>query len=146
MTPWKSSKYLHPMKDYDSYEFYSPVNPQAVQQQYSRDFQKTKFIEFDVFPGYVLFVPPYWWYSINFSDGSKDVICSITYSTIMNIVSNSPDLFLHWLQQQNINQKVSKTKEETKKEEVEEEETKEEEKEDQGEKTKEEEPKNEVIL
>jgi len=143
MTPWKSSKYLHPIKDYDSYEFYSPVNPQAVQQQYSRDFQKTKFIEFDVFPGYVLFVPPYWWYSINFSDSSKDVICSITYSTIMNIVSNSPDLFLHWLQQQNINQKVSKTKEETKKEDIEEEETKEEEKE---EKTKEEEPKNEVIL
>jgi hypothetical protein len=144
MTPWKSGKYLHPIKDYDSYEFYSPVNPQAVQQQYSRDFQKTKFIEFDVFPGYVLFVPPYWWYSINFSDSSKDVLCSITYSTVMNMVSNSPDLFLHWLQQQNINQKVSKTKEETKKEEVEEEETKEEET--KEEETKEEEPRKEVIL
>jgi hypothetical protein len=27
----------------------------------------------------------------------------------MNAVSNVPDLFLHWLQQQNIQQKVSKT-------------------------------------
>jgi hypothetical protein len=27
----------------------------------------------------------------------------------MNAVSNSPDLFINWLQQQNITQKVSKT-------------------------------------
>jgi len=108
MTPWKNSKYMNPIKDYDSYEFYSPINPLECQSQYSRDFQKTKFLEFDVFPGYVLFIPPYWWYSIHFSDSNKDLVCSITYSTLMNIVSNTPDLFLHWLQQQNIHQKVSK--------------------------------------
>jgi hypothetical protein len=109
MTPWKNSKYMHPIKDYDSYEFYSPINPIECQSHYLRDFQKTKFLEFDVFPGYVLFIPPYWWYSVQFSDSNKDLICSITYSTLMNTISNAPDLFLHWLQQQNIQQKVSKT-------------------------------------
>lgn len=109
MTPWKSSKYMHPIKDYDNYEFYSPVNPSECQSQYSREFQKTKFLEFDVFPGYVLFIPPYWWYSIQFSDSKKDLVFTITYSTVMNAISNVPDLFLHWLQQQNIEKKVSKT-------------------------------------
>jgi hypothetical protein len=109
MTPWKSTKYMHAIKDYDNYEFYSPLNPNEIQSQYSRDFQKIKFLEFDVFQGYTLFIPPYWWYSIHFSDSNKDVICSMTYTTIMNAISNIPDLFINWLQQQNITQKVSKT-------------------------------------
>jgi hypothetical protein len=109
MTPWKSTKYMHAIKDYDNYEFYSPLNPNEIQPQYSRDLQKIKFLEFDVFQGYTLFIPPYWWYSIHFSDSTKDVACSITYTTIMNAISNIPDLFINWLQQQNITQKVSKT-------------------------------------
>jgi len=109
MTPWKSTKYMHAIKDYDNYEFYSPLNPNEIQPQYSRDLQKMKFLEFDVFQGYTLFIPPYWWYSIHFSDSNKDVVCSITYTTIMNAISNTPDLFINWLQQQNITQKVSKT-------------------------------------
>lgn len=108
MTPWKSTKYLNPIKDYDSYEFYSPVNPNECQPEYLRDFQKTKFLEFDVFPGYILFIPPYWWYSIQFSESPQDIVCSLTYTTVMNTISNAPDLFIHWLQQQNIHQKVSK--------------------------------------
>jgi hypothetical protein len=109
MTPWKSTKYMHAIKDYDNYEFYSPLNPNEIQHQYSRDLQKIKFLEFDVFQGYTLFIPPYWWYSIQFSDSNKDVVCTVTYTTLMNAISNTPDLFINWLQQQNITQKVSKT-------------------------------------
>jgi hypothetical protein len=109
MTPWKSTKYMHEIKDFDNYDFYSPIHPTDIQSQYAKDYQKTKFLEFDVYRGHTLFIPPYWWYSIQFSDVTRDVVCSITYSTVMNVISNAPNLFIYWLQQQNINQKVSKT-------------------------------------
>ena len=113
MTPWKSSKYLHPIKDYETYEFYSPVHPAIPQNQYIKDFERTKFLEFDVVQGYALFIPPYWWYSIQFLEGPSNIVSSIAYTTIMNVVSNIPDLSLYWLQQQNIRRKVpNKIKEE----------------------------------
>jgi len=67
MAPWKSSKYLHPVKDYENYEFRSPIHPTHPTEQYSHDFE-TKFLEFEVKEGYVLYVPPYWWYCIVYLD------------------------------------------------------------------------------
>ena len=108
MTPWKSSKYLTPVKDYENYEFRSPVHPTKPLAQYINDFEKTKFLEFDVKEGYVLYIPPYWWYSIQYIDPAT-FACSISYSTVMNCVSNLPDLGLYWLQQQNITKKITTT-------------------------------------
>lgn len=108
MTPWKSSKYLHQIKDYENYEFRSPVHPNTPLAQYVNDFEKTKFLEFDVAEGYVLYVPPYWWYSIQYTDDPATFICSVSYNTIMNCISNLPDLGLYWLQQQNITKKITK--------------------------------------
>jgi hypothetical protein len=107
MTPWKSTKYMHAIKDYDNYEFYSPLNPNEIQSQYSRDFQKIKFLEFDVFQGYTLFIPPYWWYSIQFTSNTS--IYAITYNSLMNVVSYSPQWVLYFIQQQNIFKKEAKT-------------------------------------
>jgi len=108
MAPWKSSKYLHPIKDYDNYEFRSPVHPINPKPEYAMDFEKTKFLEFDVAKGYVLYIPPYWWYSIQYSQTPGTFACEIAYNTIMNCVSNIPDLTLYWLQQQNITKKIAK--------------------------------------
>jgi len=108
MTPWKSSKYLHAVKDYENYEFRSPVHPTRPLEQYATDFEKTKFLEFDIQEGYVLYIPPYWWYSVMYLDAPNTFVCSVSYNTVMNCISNAPDLALYWLQQQNITKKITK--------------------------------------
>jgi hypothetical protein len=72
------------------------------------DFERTKFLEFDVPKGYVLYIPPYWWYSIQYSKTPGTFVCEVAYNTIMNCVSNIPDLCLYFLQQQNITKKIAK--------------------------------------
>jgi hypothetical protein len=107
MAPWKCAKYLHPINDYEHYEFRSPVHPLLPQPQYAKDFDKTKFLEFDVQEGYAFYVPPYWWYSIQYSDANTFITCA-SYVTVMNCISNIPNLGIHWLQQQNITKKITK--------------------------------------
>lgn len=97
MTPWKSSKYLHPIKDYDHYEFRSPVNVWKPQKPYLHDMDKTKFLEFDVPVGKVLYIPPYWWYSIQYSAEPDTMICRFTYNTIMNSMATLPDRVRHMI-------------------------------------------------
>jgi hypothetical protein len=110
MTPWKSTKYLHPVRDFENYEFYSPVHPTNPQPTYSKEFEKAKFLDFEVLPGYVLYVPPYWWYSVQFLEGPRlTVVYSVSYVTVMNFVANLPQYTMYWLQQHNIRKKVSKT-------------------------------------
>lgn len=108
MTPWKSTKYLHLIKDYENYEFRSPINVWNTQTQYKNDMDKLKFLEFDVNPGYILYVPPYWWYSIKYS-GDNNLLSGITYNSIMNYVANVPNLILYFIQQNNIKKKITKT-------------------------------------
>lgn len=102
MTPWKSSKYLYPVKDYESYEFKSPINVWKPQSQYLNNMDKMKFLEFDVPSGYVLYVPPYWWYSFKYSNSNMTSVCGFTYNSSMNILSNIVDWGKYFLQQQNI--------------------------------------------
>ena len=108
MTPWKSNKFLDPIKDYENYEFRSPMNPWEPQSMYKTDFDKIQFLEFDVLGGNVLYMPPYWWYSIQYSDIPNTIAYSMTYSTVMNCISNLPDIVLYYLQQQNITKKIKK--------------------------------------
>jgi len=98
MTPWKSSRYLDPIHDYENYEFWSPIRPSWKSQgRESENLQKIKFLEFDVLSGFVLYLPPYWWYSIQY--GAADtVIMSYTYNSVMNIVANIPYILRHYVQ------------------------------------------------
>jgi hypothetical protein len=107
MTPWRSHKYLYPIKDYDNYDFRSPVNVWNTQPKYTHEMDKIKFLEFDVLAGHVLYVPPYWWYSIKFSD-EPTLLTGFIYNSIMNIASNIPNYFLYFIQQQNIKTRVTK--------------------------------------
>lgn len=100
MTPWKSHKYLYPIKDYDNYDFRSPINVWNTQQKYKQEMDKIKFLEFDVNKGNILYIPPYWWYSIKFSSETS-IICEFNYSSIMNCISNIPNYLLYFMQQQN---------------------------------------------
>jgi hypothetical protein len=114
MTPFKSTKYLHRIKDYENYEFYSTVNPWKVQKEYRHDIEKIKFLEFDINPGYMLYIPPYWWYSIKFSKETTNLFTSYEYVSIMNCVANVPHWALYFIQQHNIKNKITKTLDMTK--------------------------------
>jgi len=107
MTSWKSTKYLHPYKDYEQYEFRSPVHPIRPEQQYISDYEKANFLDFEINEGFMLYLPPYWWYSIIYLDDPSTFVCKTTYSTVMNCISNLPDLALYVLQQ-NITKKIHK--------------------------------------
>jgi hypothetical protein len=112
MTPWKSRKYLYPIMDFSIYEFRSPVdawnNQKNEQHGYMNDVDKLKFLEFDVIEGFVLYIPPYWWYSIKYSTPDT-LVLGATYNTTPRILANSWDIMQYYLQQSNTTTKVAKT-------------------------------------
>lgn len=101
LAPWKMSKYLWPIKDYETYEFRSALNPYE-----SKDIDKTKIkgIDVDVLPGQMLFVPPHWWYSVKLT---KDTTAAtFVYNTAINALANGWDWAKYFLQQNNITQRI----------------------------------------
>lgn len=97
MTPWISRKLLHPIYHYETYNFYSKINTWDCQDTYKNDMDKIRFLEFEVLAGYTLYIPPYWWYSIQFSSVDTHAI-GIEYQTPANICANSLDIFKHYIQ------------------------------------------------
>ena len=100
LAPPKSSKYLYQEKDYDNFEFTSPINPWDIQSQYKADFDKIKCLNISMKKGQILFIPAYWWYSIEF--GENTTISSFKYKTYMNMVAISPHIIMNLLQSQNV--------------------------------------------
>lgn len=90
LTPFKSSKYLHPVKNYENYEFRSPVNVWKPQEEYMNDMDKMKAVEVEVTAGNMLYVPPYWWYSVKYND-TDTLVSEFTYISAMNSIANSWD-------------------------------------------------------
>ena len=107
LSPPKSNKYLYTIKDYDNFEFRSPINPWNIQEEYKDDFAKIKCMDVSLDKGKLLFIPAYWWYSIKFED-SDCIILNFTYRTYMNIVAIIPHLFTSFLQKQNIKHDIIK--------------------------------------
>lgn len=105
LTPPKNYKYLYCNKDYDNFEFRSPINVWNVQEEYKNDYNKVKFLEVDLEPGNIINIPAYWWYSIEFSEPNSSLI-SFKYRTYMNNVAILPNIFLKILQKQNIKHKI----------------------------------------
>ena len=101
LIPPKDTRYLYPINDYDILEFRSPVNPWKVQPEYQDDFDKIKTLEVELFQGMVMFIPAYWWYSIQFNSHETSV-CSFKYRTHMNTLAITPPLLLNLLQNMNI--------------------------------------------
>jgi hypothetical protein len=108
LTPWKSSKYLYPIKDYDCYEFRSPINAWKPQRKFFSEMNRLKFLEFDISQGKILYIPPYWWYSIQYITDST-FVCGFTYNSVTNYMANVKDMGLYYLQQSNTKNKIIKT-------------------------------------
>ena len=104
-----ASKYLYPVSDYDNFEFRSPVNPWHVQAEYRADFDKIKTMDVELHAGQIIYIPAYWWCSIQFpgiqsaaSAASAATICCFKYRTYMNTISVLDKLCMWLLQQQNV--------------------------------------------
>lgn len=105
MTPPKNEKYLYCNKDYDNFEFRSPLNVWNIQDEYKSDFNKMKFLEVDLEPGNIIYIPAYWWYSIQILEENTSIL-SFKYRTYMNNVAILPQLILKIMQKQNIKHKI----------------------------------------
>ena len=99
LIPPSSTKYLYSQTDYDNFDFYSLVNPWNIQEEYKCEFNKVKTLELSLKKNDIIFVPPYWWYSLFYVERGE--ICSFQYRTYMNTITILPQIMLHMLQGQN---------------------------------------------
>ena len=79
---------------------------------------KIRFLEFEVNPGFVLSIPPYWWYSIQYDDKVDTLVCGFTYNSLMNTVANVPYFVKYYIQQSNIQKRVAKVLDYSEKQEI----------------------------
>lgn len=96
----QNSKYLYPEKDYENFEFLSPVNVWDVQNKYKADFNKVKVLDIVLKKGTMIYIPAYWWYSMKFEELSS--IAVFKYRTYMNTVAILPEILMSILQKQNV--------------------------------------------
>lgn len=85
MTPWRSTKYMVVNKNYRDYEFSSPLNVWSPQ---DTAYSKMKFVEFSVEAGQVVYIPPFWHYSLKMVGEDDHVAHVFDYSSPMNILAN----------------------------------------------------------
>lgn len=93
------NKYLNEIKDYDNYEFRSPLNLWDIQEQYKYDFAKIKILELELMENQILFIPAYWYYTFEFNNCS---MINLEYKTYMNNLAILPHLIKKIFQQMNI--------------------------------------------
>ena len=107
VTPPKNSKYLYSDKDYDNFEFRSPLNLWNIQKQYKNDFTKVKSLDIKLDKGKIVFIPAYWWYTIKYNSNDA-LILNFKYKTYMNNIAIIPYYIKYFLQKQNIKHNIIK--------------------------------------
>ena len=94
-TPPINEKYLDIFIDYETMDITSRINVWKEQ-----NIENVKFIDIIVEKGNMIYIPPYWLYSIQFIETST--LLSFKYRTYMNLLAIMPHLFIQMLQLQNI--------------------------------------------
>jgi len=97
----KYTKIIGVVKDYDAFEFRSPVDPAFVwstnvgsASASTNPLKRVAFLEIDVYAGSVLYIPPYWWHSIQYSGDTTTTILNVQYDTLANLAAQSKE----WIQ------------------------------------------------
>jgi hypothetical protein len=62
------------------------------------DREKVRCLAFDVHAGHVLYIPPYWWYSIQY--GETTTVAAWTYATVLNMVAHGDAWVRNYLELQ----------------------------------------------
>jgi len=109
LAPPKSSEYLSETKNYNTFEFSSPINPWNVQDEYMFDMKNVDTLDVTLREGQVLYIPSFWWYSIEFQ--KEAVISTLKYRTYMNTLAVLPRFILRVFQMQNVSHKLFPTTE-----------------------------------
>tara|TARA_B100001741_G_scaffold289964_1_gene269151 strand:+ start:191 stop:1054 length:864 start_codon:yes stop_codon:yes gene_type:complete len=107
LCPPKDYKYLYVNKDYDNFKFTSSIDIQNPQDEYKDDFEKIKFLRVILEPNKLLQIPAYWFFSIKILE-SNTLISNFKYTTYMNSLAMAPDLFIKFLQNNNIKRNLAK--------------------------------------
>ena len=92
--PPKSEDYLNPQIDYDTLDTTSSVNC------WKEKVKNVQFIDIVASKGQMIHIPPYWWYSIQFTSSAS--VVSFKYRTYMNTLTILPQLCMQILQLQNM--------------------------------------------
>ena len=100
LSPPNNTKYMNLYKDYYNFEFISSINPFLKESE--QDMKNISCINITLKKGQLLFIPAYWWYSIQFNNS---VIVSSQYKTYMNQVTILPEYLMSLMQKQNIKKK-----------------------------------------
>lgn len=87
MAPFKNIKKLN----FDNQLLVSPMNCWKPPPEYISYINKIRFLEFDITKGNILYVPPYWIYSISYSDDNTCLL-EYNYQTIMNVIAHPNDV------------------------------------------------------
>lgn len=97
-------KYMNHQNNYLDFEFYSPLNVWDIQPQFKNDFDKVKTMDITLNKGDAVYIPAYWYYSIKFDELSS--LASFKYRTYMNNIAILPELFMYFLQNNNVKRKT----------------------------------------
>lgn len=107
LCPPKDYKYLYINKDYENFKFTSMVDILEPQDEYKNEFDKVKFLRVVLEPNRLLQIPAYWFFSIKILE-SNTLISNFKYTTYMNSIAMAPELFMKFLQKNNIKQNLAK--------------------------------------
>ena len=113
LSPPKNTKYICEIRDYENMEFGTKFNPWITYKPLQKNtdanynYSKIKCLDIQINQGKLLYIPPYWWYSIKF--GPNTTICDFRYKTFMNVISTLPQTCMRILQQHNIKRNILNT-------------------------------------
>ena len=108
LIPPNMSKYLHLYKDYEYFEFRSRINPWSIESKYKSDYDKIKPLELILEKNNIIYIPPYWFYSIKILE-INTIILNFKYQTYMSTLSIANELFIKYLQNNNIKHNLFKS-------------------------------------
>ncbi len=107
LCPPKDYKYLYVNKDYENFKFTSNINILEPQNEYKNEFEKVKFLRIILQPNRLLQIPAYWFFSIKILE-SNTLISNFKYTTYMNSLAMTPELFIKFLQNNNIKKNIAR--------------------------------------
>jgi hypothetical protein len=100
LSPPINTKNMELYKDYYNFEYISPINPYLKEDDIKM--KSISKVSITLKKGQLLFVPAYWWYSIQFNNS---VALVFKYKTYMNQLTILPEYIMSFMQRQNIKKK-----------------------------------------
>ncbi len=100
LSPPVNTKNMELYKDYYNFEYISPINPYLKEDEIKM--KSISKVSITLKKGQLLFVPAYWWFSIQFNNS---VALVFKYKTYMNQLTILPEYIMSFMQRQNIKKK-----------------------------------------